>query len=235
MNKKIIFLLLMFLFLPVYVFAETIVLKSGKTIEGKLLEKTDKAIKIDISGIPITYYYEEIESIDGQIPIIPTNNVIKPIEKDNGEVPVTPTNNSIKPQENTIEQKQEKTIPVEDKATEASKKSCSTNIKIDPKVEKVADIYCATFQARNESGLGKPLDVLSPRVMTIDDAGLKGQQFQQILVAKMMPLMKKYGWDSGKLGQETEKADELMKKESFRKKVSDVLRKKEGCHPEYLD
>ncbi|MDD5583682.1 MAG: hypothetical protein PHV55_01315 [Candidatus Omnitrophica bacterium] len=48
------------------VFAETVVLKSGKTVEGKILEKTDKHLKIEISGVGITYYLDEIESIDGQ-------------------------------------------------------------------------------------------------------------------------------------------------------------------------
>lgn len=102
--------------------------------------------------------------------------------------------------------------------------------------ETVADIYCVTFQARYESGLGKPLNILRPRIMTVDDASsVKGQQFQQIIVSKMVPLMKKYNWDSGKLGEETKKADELMKNDSFQEKVFDLLRKREECHPEYLD
>jgi hypothetical protein len=43
MNKKIsVILPLMFLFIFSSVFAETIVLKSGKTVDGKMLEKTDK-------------------------------------------------------------------------------------------------------------------------------------------------------------------------------------------------
>ncbi len=103
-------------------------------------------------------------------------------------------------------------------------------------VEIATDIYCVTFQARYESGLGKPLNILRPRIMTVDDASsVKGQQFQQIIVSKMVPLMKKYNWDSGKLGEETKKADELMKADSFREKVFDLLRKREECHPEYLD
>ncbi|MDD5194137.1 MAG: hypothetical protein PHQ96_00475 [Candidatus Omnitrophica bacterium] len=237
MNKEIILSLLIFLFLPVHVFAETVILKSGNTVEGKIIEKTDKAIKVDISGIPITYYFEEIESIDGQAPIVPTDNVIKAIEKDNNQTPAASANNPIKPEESTIEEKQEKTISVEDKTVTASEESyaTNTNIKIDPDVEKAADIYCATFQARNESGLGKPLDPLQPRVMTVEDAGSHGQQFQQIIVGKMAALMKKYKWDSGKLGEECEKADERIKKESFRKKVRDLLRKRGDCHLEYLD
>lgn len=46
--------------------AETIKFKNGKTIEAKVMEKTEQYIKVDISGIPITYYLNEIESIDGK-------------------------------------------------------------------------------------------------------------------------------------------------------------------------
>ncbi|MFA6282429.1 MAG: hypothetical protein WCY05_08040 [Candidatus Omnitrophota bacterium] len=66
MNKKTGFILpLLLLFIFPSVFAETIVLKSGKTIEGKILEKTDKYIKVDTEGIAITYYLDDIASIDG--------------------------------------------------------------------------------------------------------------------------------------------------------------------------
>lgn len=51
------------LFLPNSNFAETIILKSGKTIEGKITEKTSEYIKIDFSGTPLTYYLEDIERI----------------------------------------------------------------------------------------------------------------------------------------------------------------------------
>lgn len=68
MRKKrmIILWLLISLYFPTFIFAETILLKSGKTVEGKLLEKTDKYIKIDFDGVPLTYFFDEIESIDGQ-------------------------------------------------------------------------------------------------------------------------------------------------------------------------
>jgi len=66
MNKKItVILSLMFLFISSSVFAETIVLKSGRTVEAKILKKTDNSIKVDVEGIPITYYLNEVESIDG--------------------------------------------------------------------------------------------------------------------------------------------------------------------------
>jgi len=68
MAKKILIILALamsFCF-QAFVFAETIVLKSGKSVEGKLIEKTDKYIKIDFMGVPLTYFFDEIESIDGK-------------------------------------------------------------------------------------------------------------------------------------------------------------------------
>ena len=38
-------------------------LKSGKKVEGQIIEKTDEYIKIDFSGIPLTYYMDQIENI----------------------------------------------------------------------------------------------------------------------------------------------------------------------------
>jgi hypothetical protein len=45
-------------------FAETVTLKSGKVVEGKLLEQTDKYIKIDFDGVILTYFTDEIAKID---------------------------------------------------------------------------------------------------------------------------------------------------------------------------
>jgi hypothetical protein len=56
----------MSLFLTTPVFAETIILKSGKTVEGKIIEKTDKYIKMDMEGVAITYFIIEIEKIGGE-------------------------------------------------------------------------------------------------------------------------------------------------------------------------
>jgi len=52
-----------FLYLPFSLFAETIILKSGKKIEGKIVEKTDDFIKVDLYGVPIKYYFDQIENI----------------------------------------------------------------------------------------------------------------------------------------------------------------------------
>jgi tetratricopeptide (TPR) repeat protein len=68
MNKRWLPILLLTISLsfPVLSFAETILLKSGKTVEGKLIERTDQYIKIDFQGVPLTYFFDEIENIDGQ-------------------------------------------------------------------------------------------------------------------------------------------------------------------------
>jgi hypothetical protein len=59
-------IVLLGLYAVTLVYAETILLKSGKTVEAPIIAKTDKYIKVDISGIPITYYFNEIASIDGK-------------------------------------------------------------------------------------------------------------------------------------------------------------------------
>ena len=59
-------ILIVQLLLPALVLAETIILKSGKKIEGRIIEKTDEYVKIELSGIPLTYYQEQIDSISQQ-------------------------------------------------------------------------------------------------------------------------------------------------------------------------
>lgn len=46
------------------VFSETIILKSGQKVEGKITEETDKYVKIDFEGVGLTFYNDEIFSID---------------------------------------------------------------------------------------------------------------------------------------------------------------------------
>ncbi|MDD3296382.1 MAG: tetratricopeptide repeat protein [Candidatus Omnitrophica bacterium] len=49
-----------------FVKAETIVLKSGKIIQGSIIERGASAFKVDIGPAVLTYYFEDIESIDGE-------------------------------------------------------------------------------------------------------------------------------------------------------------------------
>jgi tetratricopeptide (TPR) repeat protein len=65
--KKIaLFLLGIYFFYPFSSRAETIILKSGKMIRGRIVDRNNERIKVDIDGIPLTYYFEDIESIDGE-------------------------------------------------------------------------------------------------------------------------------------------------------------------------
>jgi hypothetical protein len=66
MKRLVIILLVLSVCFPSFILAETITIKSGKKIEGKIVERTDKYIKVDCGvGIPLTYFFDMIESIDG--------------------------------------------------------------------------------------------------------------------------------------------------------------------------
>jgi len=75
-KKKRLLTLLLVLFFPISIFAETVVLKSGKTIEGKLIETTDKCIRINAQGFLLTYSWDEVESIDRRPANILKNSII---------------------------------------------------------------------------------------------------------------------------------------------------------------
>jgi len=64
MIKNIISIIIIFCF-PCILFAENIVLKSGKTIEAKIVKKAEDYIKIKFNTVELTYFYSDIESIDG--------------------------------------------------------------------------------------------------------------------------------------------------------------------------
>ncbi|MBU2265518.1 MAG: S1C family serine protease [Candidatus Omnitrophica bacterium] len=65
--KKIIVLLLVLLVLdPPISLAETIKLKDGRIIEALIVERLEGSVKINFMGAVLTYYYDDIESIDGQ-------------------------------------------------------------------------------------------------------------------------------------------------------------------------
>ena len=56
---------LVFIFCTPAVHSDTVILKSGKTVQGKIGNRTEKAIEIDVGlGFPITYYLDDIQSID---------------------------------------------------------------------------------------------------------------------------------------------------------------------------
>lgn len=72
-----IILILLFItsFLSFPLFAETIILNSGEVVEGEILKKTNKYIKVDSGGGMINLYQlDEVESIAGKKPFVMKNN-----------------------------------------------------------------------------------------------------------------------------------------------------------------
>ena len=64
MKKLWVFLCIMLL--SSAVFAETIHFQNGRSMSGKILEKSAQSVKIDLNGVAVTYYADEIKDIDGQ-------------------------------------------------------------------------------------------------------------------------------------------------------------------------
>lgn len=67
--KKIVVRLIIFLSVLTitnFVFAATLYLKSGKTVNGSIIEETDEYIKIDFYGVPLKYYRDSIARIEGE-------------------------------------------------------------------------------------------------------------------------------------------------------------------------
>ena len=82
-------------------FAETVYLKNGSVVKGKILEKTDDQIEIDSNGIALTYYADEIERIEGGASDAATPEVSQ--EKPTLEaMPETPSRESSLPEPLTV-------------------------------------------------------------------------------------------------------------------------------------
>lgn len=80
--KRLSFLITVFLvnlFLSA-AFAQTITLKSGKKIQGKILQRTEYYIKVDIAGVPLTYFLDDIYTIEAEqvVPPNPQQAVLPP-------------------------------------------------------------------------------------------------------------------------------------------------------------
>ncbi len=85
MKKLIIIILSFFIVFPL--FAERIILKTGKEINKKITERTEESITVEVLGMPVTYKLSDIASIDDE--------VFAPVEK---KVPVAKESPDITPQ-----------------------------------------------------------------------------------------------------------------------------------------
>lgn len=66
MTLRILILLTLFAIAPVAAHAEILIMKDGRTIIAKILNKDDKKIKIEENGKPVTYSIDQVESINGK-------------------------------------------------------------------------------------------------------------------------------------------------------------------------
>ena len=82
MRNKVICLCFISLLFLGNAFCDTIILKSGKQVEGSIKTRTDDAVKVDIEGITITYYFTDIKSINGEnvAPSLPVETVSVVVE-----------------------------------------------------------------------------------------------------------------------------------------------------------
>ena len=62
--KKALGLCFLLCFISLSLFADTIVLKSGKRIEGDIVERSANYIKVEVSGTTLTYFIDEISTIN---------------------------------------------------------------------------------------------------------------------------------------------------------------------------
>jgi len=63
-NRPVFLFILIYFFLPLSTFADTVDLKSGRSVEGKVVENTDKYVKIEAYGVVLTYYKDEVKNIN---------------------------------------------------------------------------------------------------------------------------------------------------------------------------
>src|SRR3989338_6758867 len=64
--KKACIILTLFISLAFFASAEEIVLKNGKVLKGKIVEENSEFIKVEVHGLAIKYYRQDIETIDGK-------------------------------------------------------------------------------------------------------------------------------------------------------------------------
>ncbi len=117
MLKKILPLVCVFLMAGQLCFADsTVYLKSGKKIKGQIIQKDDQQIKIDISGVKITYFVDEIEKIEENAPTPP-----KPVSPATSQTTTSSAPKPTVPAGSTVSTNPEPKAPVPAKIDDAPK------------------------------------------------------------------------------------------------------------------
>lgn len=80
MKKKLLLLTVFFLIFVSLASADTLTLKSGETVEGTIIEQTADAVKIDVYGVQVTYFLDEVDQINGE-PVSPPSEPPPAVEE----------------------------------------------------------------------------------------------------------------------------------------------------------
>lgn len=64
MKKRILFYVILGMLVNSLAWADVIYLNNGKKIEGKVLEQSPEHVKIDVRGVPLTYFADEIDRVE---------------------------------------------------------------------------------------------------------------------------------------------------------------------------
>ncbi len=79
--KKIFFILFAICF-ATSVQAATVYLKNGTTVPGDILERTAESVRVNVDGIKVTYYNDEIDRIDEGTPAVTADAPESPVVAD---------------------------------------------------------------------------------------------------------------------------------------------------------
>lgn len=81
LRKKVLLVLAILFFTTASVFGAVVEMTSGKIVRGEIVERNDDFIRIDTGfGIPVTYYLDEIETIDGESVALVEEEKIEEVE-----------------------------------------------------------------------------------------------------------------------------------------------------------
>jgi hypothetical protein len=88
--KLLLYVLLFLATTGSFVSADTIHLKDGRSIEGKIVLRDKNQIQIDVKGLTMTYYHDEIKDVNG----LPLSNTTPTPAITATKIPVTPASNA---------------------------------------------------------------------------------------------------------------------------------------------
>ena len=105
MKVRALVLVLWILVIPIGVHAETLLLKNGTVVKAKILEQDKKKMKVEVNGQTVTYYMDEIQSVNNSsvmdsvafsstadaVPTPDVQQVAKPTELQTAKLPYSPS------------------------------------------------------------------------------------------------------------------------------------------------